>query len=489
MAINSATGYISQTSNDDDLTPIHGVAIGANDVTVGHLSGDKKKWTPEVLEGAASTLVGKEIVVDHENRSAREVVGEVSNARFEEGKGIIYEGFIDDEDLARKIGHGWLEVSPRIFHSVDMEEKDGIFIPKKIYKIDNLSIVSRGASPSNSVDLGEHSELSAEELQSAFDDTPEGAVAEFQRREEELQPEDLPDVDFKDFLYGSAEAAYGATQKFGDDCNGVHEHTVNGSSYFAPCSSHDKLIKALKGEQGINQEEMSEPVVEEMILSDARTPDYESTETKSWGDIPADTLSYWVEALDYDDVEQTDDLTESQKSEIASHTLLGDSSADNIRELRFFPVVNAETGDLNRGALEAVRSGRGQSADIPEDTYSSAYSEAGRLLNDNFDTDVPVEFEGQEVDEMASKEDQKKRLAGQLSSWAEMTREQAFNLIDTLDPEGADSPMAIAVAAEKGLGVDSDEVLEFLQSNIDNESADDEDESASEVPFLNRMLK
>lgn len=126
------------------------------------------------------------------------------------------------------------------------------------------------------------------------------------------------------------------------------------------------------------------------VLSQARTPDFDGAEDSSWGDVPADTLSHYQDNLNVED-SQWSDLPSEDRNLIASHTLLGDPDADSTDEGIFFPVVNASTGNLNRGALEAVRGGRGQSANIPDDVYASAYRKAGELLNDNWEeTDVEV---------------------------------------------------------------------------------------------------
>lgn len=381
-------GFLSDDDGDSELYPIHGIALGPNDVTRGHLSGERKLWTPQVLEEAAHTLEGKSIVVNHENRDAREVIGEVTDARFEEGTGVIYQGVIDDEELAQKIGQNWLEVSPRIIHSEEMEERENVKVPEAIHRFDNLSVVTNGAAPSNLVDLGEHSELMAvEELQEAFDE-PSG-VTELQERVEETQQFDL-----RTHLYETREGAQGALQ--GLECDqGVHEHTVDGKTWFMPCDSHDSFLQAMRKK---NSEEMTcstcncggEP--EELLLSEARRPEYDGTETTSWGEIDADTLEHYTENLDFD-AETWEDLSQEQRNEISSHTLLGDPDAETTSQGIFFPVVNASTGNLNRGALEAVRSGRGQSADIDSSTYESAFATAGQLLNEEFDTDVETNFE------------------------------------------------------------------------------------------------
>jgi hypothetical protein len=155
---------------------IHGVALGPDDVTRGQ-SGVKKVWPADELRKAADSLEGTELVEDHENNS-RGVIGEVMKAGFKDDVGIIYEAELDDEELARKIQNGRLDVSVRGLHkSVDEldETDDGAKIVEDIV-FDNLSIVADGASPSNSVRMGEHDELSAaalaqftQELESSYE--------------------------------------------------------------------------------------------------------------------------------------------------------------------------------------------------------------------------------------------------------------------------------------------------------------------------------
>lgn len=138
---------------------------------------------------------------------------------------------------------------------------------------------------------------------------------------------------------------------------------------------------------------VGEPVANSLIVtnaemiqnqrSEARTPTYDGTETQSWADVSKD-LEAWADALGFD-AETVADMTAEQKEEVAEHTLLGDADADSWQELSFFPVVNPNTGNLNRGALMAVLSGRGAQADIPEDTLESARGVAEELMSEEFD--------------------------------------------------------------------------------------------------------
>lgn len=161
--------------SEDESPPftVSGVALGEGDVTVGQ-SGVKKLWPPEELEKAAETLQGKNLVEDHDNGS-RGVIGQVTKAGYKENVGVIYEAELFDEDLAGKIDNGLLEVSIR-GHHIDVEEMEedpdtGAKIVEGI-EFDNLSIVPSGASPSNSIEMGDHEELSMAEL-SEFVDTLE----------------------------------------------------------------------------------------------------------------------------------------------------------------------------------------------------------------------------------------------------------------------------------------------------------------------------
>lgn len=599
-------GFVSESS-EGNLHQIHGIAIGSNDITKGSTSGQRKLWRPDVLSEAANTLSGKQVVVDHNNRSSRDVVGQITNARFEEDVGIIYEGEIDDEELASKIDRGWLDVSPRLIHSEEMEDLEGVEadvkVPQKIFRIDNLSIVSKGAAKSNEVNLGPHEELmSVEELQSAFD---EEGVEEYQERVDELQKRS-----FSEYLYDNPEGAQGAAEGLG--CSGFHEHTFEEGTWYMPCDSHDDFLanfseseeelqdpympsegdivrwqanpdmmgrvshndtersvvmvsllddsmeelgftvtagyedllpvneaseelqeqdftqgdfvswgsrggpvygriedittsetydSEIDGDVSVSGEEndpaalitvyeddengwkptdtqvghklstlnnwepnnlvnQSSAYVEELLLSEARTPEYEGTEESSWGDIPADTLSHYTENLDYD-ADTWDDLTEEQRSTIASHTLLGEASADTSEGGIFFPVVNASTGDLNRGALEAVRSGRGQSADIPSSTYESAFAIAGRLLNEEFDSDVETDFDEMEA-ELAEHDKEMSRVASQMASHSEMTKPEALKVMKSFAPGPQRYNMPLAKALSLAFDADREEMEKHM---------------------------
>ena len=121
------------------------------------------------------------------------------------------------------------------------------------------------------------------------------------------------------------------------------------------------------------------------LLDQARTPEFDGTDASEWS---KPTLSEFVEAWGYDDVETVGDLTTEQREAVASTTLLGDPEAETFDELVFFPVVDPRGRLLNENALDAVLSGRGAQADISDDQLTSARGIARDLLEDEFGRDL-----------------------------------------------------------------------------------------------------
>lgn len=565
----SSSGFISDERTEDGLLKIHGVALGDNDITRGAKSGERKIWRPEVLQESGSFLEGKDIVVDHENQSARETIGRVTDAKYQEGTGIIYQGVVQDDELEPKIKHGWLDVSPKLVHSSEMEDVAGVQAPTEIYDFPNLSVVRQGASPSNELKAGESDELSVEELQSAFE-SPDG-VEEYQFTEEG-KTEELanPEVDYAQWLYDNPQGAVGASEKF--PCGGIHQHDINGKTWYMPCQSHDDFLKSYSQvnneDLGEHQEELAEynegdfvtwdngsahgkivdwtdngtydasidgdvsvegteeepaaliqiyqesedgwrptdtmvghkfgtlnewnpdNVVEENMqiehlqISESRTPTYSGTETSSWADIDK-TLEEFVSGVsgDTSDVNFVDDLSQEQKTEIAEHTLLGDAEAETFDELLYFPVVNPNNGNLNRGALEAVRGGRGQSADIPQSTLQSAFSMAGSLLNEEFDADVEEEMmvasikNAVETVELESHEEDLDKVYSEWSDTVNMTASQLRSWSgNACSREASKDPEAVIKRN-----------LNLLETSKSEWGEDEVKDANRTISFINRM--
>jgi len=129
------------------------------------------------------------------------------------------------------------------------------------------------------------------------------------------------------------------------------------------------------------------------IRSSARTPQYEGTEERDWGSVKK-TFANFVDGYfkfnpdaerPEDEVGSIESASQAMRSWIAAKSLLGNADGETFDELCFFPVVNPNTNRLNRGALTAVVSGRGQQAKIPEGAKGSATERAYSLLEKEFD--------------------------------------------------------------------------------------------------------
>jgi hypothetical protein len=151
------TAHLSSELDSDGPYTISGVALGAGDVTVGS-SGVKKKWPAEELKDAAGTLEGQPLVKDHENNTDGRV-GTVTEAYYKDGVGVKYEAELAPhyEELAQDIAAGIQEVSARAYHDPvdELEEDDdtGALRTSNVV-FDNLSVVSQGAAPSNTAEIG-----------------------------------------------------------------------------------------------------------------------------------------------------------------------------------------------------------------------------------------------------------------------------------------------------------------------------------------------
>lgn len=151
----SPTGVARCEALEDQSEPytVHGVAIGANEVTYG--KNGPKFWPDTALQAAVQSLVGVPLNKNHDDKTVESVVGEVVYAGFEPGIGIVFEAEIDDEELATKVARGRLEVSVHALHGDGGRTSEGEVIVEEVRFLD-LSLVPRGGSPSNYVEAGEH---------------------------------------------------------------------------------------------------------------------------------------------------------------------------------------------------------------------------------------------------------------------------------------------------------------------------------------------
>lgn len=108
---------------------------------------------------------------------------------------------------------------------------------------------------------------------------------------------------------------------------------------------------------------------------------FSGTETTAWS---APALS------DFGVDGQWQDLSQSERSRIAGHYLIGSAGAETFGELKL-PVVNPKTGKLNERALRAVIGGRGAAVGgVSAEQKSAARRRAYRLLNSEFDAGLDI---------------------------------------------------------------------------------------------------
>ncbi len=171
------TGYAALEEEDDKYIA-RGMALGAGDVTQGG-SGKRTLWPAETLEESAQDLEGQPLATstDHtadgpQSQTPPEaIVGEITWADYGEvdgQEGVLYEAEVDDPDIARNIENGRIEVSPLVFR--ELEEHDGEeadYVATEIKKWRDLATVRQGASPSNHIEPGEATAMSAEALHEA----------------------------------------------------------------------------------------------------------------------------------------------------------------------------------------------------------------------------------------------------------------------------------------------------------------------------------
>jgi hypothetical protein len=198
----TSTGVARCASFDGESPPytVHGVAIGADDVTAGEAG--LKFWPGDELRQAVDTLVGVPLNKNHDDDRVESVIGEVVDAGYEDDVGIIFEAEVDDREIATKIERGRLEVSVHALHRNGGTTEDGYAIAEDIHFLD-LSVVPRGASQSNYVAPGSSpsealASLSAGDVAGMLEegDTNNSAVPE----DDDAQPEQSTSVEDADSM-------------------------------------------------------------------------------------------------------------------------------------------------------------------------------------------------------------------------------------------------------------------------------------------------
>lgn len=159
------------------------------------------------------------------------------------------------------------------------------------------------------------------------------------------------------------------------------------SSYFKAAYTLDSNGKVILGDAVQVERKVEYTTLKANVRGTTRKPSYKGTESTAWtGPTLSKMIAGYVKNTGKAKPESSlvKDLPADVKTWIASKTLLGEATADNERDLMFFPVVNPSTNKLNEGALRAVLGGRGAQADIPATARDSARAKARSLLEKEF---------------------------------------------------------------------------------------------------------
>lgn len=161
-----------RASAGDDGPPwqFGGVAVAAGDVL--HMDdGTRVLFTAEELKAAAETQAGEPLTVDHpEDDNGKpqyppptdETVGKVAKAGWvDDVEGVAYDATTHDDTIARGVQAGTYEVS--VHPTFGIEEYDGDEADVKAVDINfrDLSVVSKGDSPSNTAEYGPNQALAS----------------------------------------------------------------------------------------------------------------------------------------------------------------------------------------------------------------------------------------------------------------------------------------------------------------------------------------
>jgi len=194
---------VGEASGDNQL-PVHGIIFGEGDISMG-MSGKRTRWPGDVLEtiadeglfeGKPITMadsldpeqhVGVEMTDDGPaltgNVSIDEKAGEITGTVYEDGVGLLFEGFLADWEAEEAVETGLAQVSPVVVRDVELvegeeDDPDALYEVTDVAAARDLALVADGAVPSNEISVGESPDIgsAAAEALSAHFGTGGGAL-------------------------------------------------------------------------------------------------------------------------------------------------------------------------------------------------------------------------------------------------------------------------------------------------------------------------
>jgi hypothetical protein len=165
----STTGVGSSTTGDsgsgsEDPPQVRVVPIGEGDITEG-LSGERAYWSRDVLQDAVESgaLDGAKIIKGQagsghkdsvsEQAAPEDIIGRVDSWSYEEGVGPVGESVVVDDQMADRIEHGLLDVSPDLYRRLGNYDDDLEAKPvDEILSMPYITVLDRGASQAASIE-------------------------------------------------------------------------------------------------------------------------------------------------------------------------------------------------------------------------------------------------------------------------------------------------------------------------------------------------
>ncbi|ELZ12493.1 hypothetical protein C478_10466 [Natrinema thermotolerans DSM 11552] len=189
LRVSARTARLTAGQDDDDEPPwrFSGIAVAAGDIL--HMDdGTRVLMTAEELQKAAESQAGEPLTTDHpEDDDGRpvypppteETVGKVPKAGWiEEADAVGYEATTHDRDIADGVRGGTYEVSVHPRFQVEPYDDPEADVKASNIKFLDLSVVSKGDSPSNTAEWGPNEALASfthstdfrDQLTAAYDD-------------------------------------------------------------------------------------------------------------------------------------------------------------------------------------------------------------------------------------------------------------------------------------------------------------------------------
>ncbi|WP_089650098.1 DUF7282 domain-containing protein [Halobacterium hubeiense] len=173
LRVSARTAELLASDSDDDGGPpwrFSGVAVAAGDIL--HMDdGTPVLFAEEELRAAAETQTGEPLTVDHPSDEdgrpqypppTDETVGKVPKAGWvEDVQGVAYEATTHDQTIANGVQSNSYEVSVHpTFELGAQDPETGAYKAKNI-RFRDLSVVSKGDSPNNTVEWGPNEALAS----------------------------------------------------------------------------------------------------------------------------------------------------------------------------------------------------------------------------------------------------------------------------------------------------------------------------------------